>query len=383
MAQQLTPGVPVKAMLAKPTKGIAEVLERFAGRLFTLEYKYDGERAQIHVKPDGSVAIFSRNSENNTQKFPDLIARLPAAFVDVRDCILDCEVVAYDRATDKILPFQILSTRKRKAVGTEDVTVQVCIYAFDLLFLNGRSLLREPFAARRALMNAHFRAVPAEFMFATHKDSADPEDISLFLNEAIQQSCEGLMVKTLEVEATYEPDRRSHNWLKVKKDYLEGVGDTLDLVPIGGYHGKGKRTGVYGAYLMACYDPDSEEYQSICKIGTGFSDEQLESLATSLNEKRVDSAPVYYKYPEQLACDVWFSPAQVWEVLAADLSISPAHKAACGRVDETRGIALRFPRLVRVRDDKGPEDATSAEQVAELYQNQANKQQGDMGGDEY
>ena len=98
---------------------------------------------------------------------------------------------------------------------------------------------------------------------------------------------------------------------QVKKDYLDGVGDTLDLVPIGGYHGRGKRTGVYGAYLMACYDPDSEEYQSICKIGTGFSDEALESLATSLNEHKIDHAPKYYRYPENLECDVWFSPAQV------------------------------------------------------------------------
>jgi DNA ligase-1 len=98
---------------------------------------------------------------------------------------------------------------------------------------------------------------------------------------------------------------------QVKKDYLEGVGDTLDLVPIGGYHGRGKRTGVYGAYLMACYDPDTEEYQSICKIGTGFSDEALESLAASLNENKLDAPPKYYKYPDSLECDVWFSPCQV------------------------------------------------------------------------
>jgi DNA ligase-1 len=331
------------------------------------------------VLPDGSIAIFSRNSENNTQKYPDLCARLREAFVDVKSCILDCEVVAFDKVNNKILPFQILSTRKRKAVATDDIKVDVCIYAFDLLYLNDKSLLREPFVTRRDLMNSHFREVHGEFVFAKHKDSADPEDIQTFLNEAIQQSCEGLMVKTLEVEATYEPDKRSHNWLKVKKDYLEGVGDTLDLVPIGGYHGKGKRTGVYGAYLMACYDQDTEEYQSICKIGTGFSDEQLESLATSLNEQRLDAAPVYYKYPEQLACDVWFSPSQVWEVLAADLSISPAHKAALGLVDDSRGIALRFPRLIRKRDDKGPEDATSAEQVADMYRSQANRQDGDLG----
>lgn len=148
----LLPGVPVKAMLAKPSKGIAEVLQRFSDKKFTLEYKYDGERAQIHVLPNGEVVIFSRNAENNTQKFPDLVKRLPAVFYcfyhfiytkcfkNVQSCILDCEVVAYDKVQEKILPFQILSTRKRKDVSEESITVDICIYAFDLLFLNGQVL---------------------------------------------------------------------------------------------------------------------------------------------------------------------------------------------------------------------------------------------------
>ena len=281
--------------------------------------------------------------------------------------------MAFDREQNKILPFQILSTRGKKNIVESEIKVQVALYAFDCLYLNGEPLLRKPMHERRDALYSAFREVPGEFFFVTEKTSRDVDELQVFLDESIKANTEGLIVKTL--DATYEPSKRSLNWLKLKKDYMEGCGDSLDLVPIGAWLGRGKRTGVYGAYLLACYDEDGESYQSICKIGTGFSEVILEELSDAAQPFVVDGPRSYYQVSDAMKPDVWFEPKHVWEVKAADLSISPVHKAAAGLVDPQKGIALRFPRFLRRREDKEPEMATTAEQVADFYNAQANKQE--------
>lgn len=366
------PGVPVFAMLAKPTTGVSEVLDKFTDQSFTCEYKYDGERAQIHVLEDGTVKVYSRNIEDNTGKYPDIAALMPRALkTGTRSVVLDAEAVAIDRETGRILPFQVLSTRARKDVSVANIKVKICVFAFDCLYFNGQVLLREPLTKRREALLSAIDEIPGEIAYAKFKTSNDVEELTEFLNDAVEAGTEGLIVKTM--DDSYEPSRRSSHWLKLKKDYMDGVGDTFDLVPIGAWYGKGKRTGVYGAYLLAIFDSETEEYQSITKIGTGFSEEQLKELAEGLKSHVLEKPRPYYRYSEMPkdVPDIWFDPVTVWEVKAADLSISPAHKAAVGLVDQAKGISIRFPRLIRVRDDKGVEDSTSPEQIAEMYKSQA------------
>lgn len=390
---KLQPGVPLKPMLAKPTKSITEVLDRFEGKDFTCEYKYDGERAQIHyVAPEamsefpaakdslnkdakafkGLAAVFSRNSEDLSKKYPDILEKLNTWIKpETQSFVLDCEAVAWDPQGKKVLPFQQLMTRKRKDVKTQDITVKVCVFAFDFLFYNGEALVKKTLRERRDLLHEAFKPVEGEFQFAQYGDGKEIEEIQTLLDDSVKASCEGLMVKMLDTdESGYEPSKRSRNWLKVKKDYLSGVGDSIDLVVIGAYYGKGKRTNWYGAFMLACYNSKTEKFETVCNIGTGFSEAILEELHEQLEEIVIEKPKPFYSHSTVAAHqpDVWFEPKYVWEVKTADLTLSPRYRAA---IDEMgQGISLRFPRFIQRRDDKKPEDATSSSSIVEMYKNQ-------------
>ncbi|GMG23678.1 unnamed protein product [Aspergillus oryzae] len=350
-ACKLQPGIPIKPMLAKPTKSITEVLDRFEGKEFTCEYKYDGERAQIHyVAPDathnypeaqhtlqkdgkGLAAIFSRNSEDLSKKYPDVLAKLDSWIKDgVKSFVLDCETVAWDTVNKKVLPFQQLMTRKRKDVKAEDVKVKVCPTV--------KKSLRE----RRELLHESFQVTEGEFQFAQFGNTNVLDEIQELLDDSVKASCEGLMVKMLDTdESGYEPS---------------------------------KRTSVYGAFLLAAYNANTQTYESICNIGTGFSEANLEELHKELSPLVIDRPKPFYTHstvPKDQP-DVWFEPRLVWEVKTADLTLSPRYQAAAdefvGTTGGGKGVSLRFPRFIKARGDKKPEQATTTRQVAEMYRKQ-------------
>ncbi|CAL9730909.1 DNA ligase 1 [Monosporozyma unispora] len=370
----LRPGIPLKPMLARPTKAITEVLDRFQGQTFTSEYKYDGERAQVHLLEDGSMRIYSRNGENMTERYPEIHIRDFIKDLSVtKSLILDCEAVAWDNEQSKILPFQVLSTRKRKDVNVNEIKVRICLFAFDILCYNDNRLINKSLRERREILHDVTNTVQGEFQFATEMTTSNIDELQHFLDQSVKDSCEGLMVKMLDGEEShYEPSKRSRNWLKLKKDYLAGVGDSLDLCVIGGFFGRGKRTGTYGGFLLGCYNQDTGEFETACKIGTGFSDELLTDLYNRLKDTVIDGPKATYVYDSGAEPDVWFEPTLLFEVLTADLSLSPVYKAGSSTYD--KGISLRFPRFIRLREDKGVEDATSSDQIVELYENQANLQ---------
>lgn len=346
---RVVPGIPIKPMLAQPSKNPISKIEEEA---FLSEFKYDGERVQIHHK-DGITKIFSRNSEDITEKYKDIAS---LKFQD-RSFIIDGEVVAYEDG--KILPFQTLSTRKRKNVN--EIEVHVCVFVFDLLFFDTVELLDHPLSERRETLRSNFTEIDQKFKFADGMICKSIEDIDIHFKAAIQADCEGVMIKTL--TSNYKPSQRSNHWIKLKKDYLDNLGDSLDLVVIGAFYGKGKRTGNFGGFLLAVYNDETDMFEACCKIGTGFSDENLQLFYEQLTPL-ITANPIKIVYNERsVKPDVWIEPKYVWEVKAASLSLSPIYSAG----SHEQGISLRFPRFIRERQDKTATDATTSNQIQRMY----------------
>ena len=408
-------GVPVQPMAATASPSIEAALARLVGRPFLCEWKYDGERCQAHLLPPSEaevaersrVRLYSRSLDEVSARFPEIVDALPAALgavmgadgthVPTSSAVVDAELCAIDEATGEVLPFQSLAVRPRKAPTDAQLAAgpRVCVFAFDLLELNGVSLLNEPLRDRRQKLRALLRPIPHRVQLAQGVEVSNEQELRDELERAFEAQAEGLMLKCLvpggaalpqaaegaaeqgvAAGAGYEAGKRSLQWLKLKRDYLDGMGDSFDLVPIGAYMGRGKRAGAYGAYLLAVYSPETKLYQPICKLGSGLSDvelahwsEQAESHACTEEEAR-ELYDLPGTLPPLMAPHVWLRPRVIWEVSAAEVSISPIYRAAFGLVAEDKGLALRFPRFVRERPDKGPAQATTDGQLASVFNTQ-------------
>ncbi|MDG6991187.1 MAG: ATP-dependent DNA ligase [Nitrososphaerota archaeon] len=361
-------GVPIRPMLAERLSSAAEVVKKMGDKAVTAEYKLDGERLQIHRDGD-DVKLFSRRLEVITSHYPDA-ADLVRERVSAKRAILEAEVVAINEDTGEYLPFQELMHRRRKH-GVEKAMADypVALNFFDIL-LSGRSdLTGLPYVDRRKRLEQaveqtdRTRLVPA-------KTTSDPAEIEGFMEEAIENGCEGLVVK--DPSSTYRAGAREFVWIKLKREYRSELTDTIDLVVIGGFHGRGRRAGTYGTYLLAAYDGEKSAFTSVAKVGTGFSDEALARFPVLLKPFESHVKPPGVE--SGMVPDVWFRPHAVIEVIAAELTLSPIHTAAMGRIRPGAGISLRFPKFTgKVRDDKRAEDATTVEEIVAMYNRQTKK----------
>ena len=376
--------IPLRPMLGNITRDLGDMLTKLQGREFSCEFKYDGQRAQVHCDERGKVTIFSRHLELMTEKYPDLVALVPKIRGEgVSSFILEGEVVAIDRESGDLRTFQTLTNRARKDVVIGSVKIDVCLFSFDLMYLNGEELLDRPLRERRELLRSLFTEIPNHFTWVKSLDatSADSEAVLEFFKSATEMKCEGIMVKVLDnlpspelqglntdqggidkppvtpsktkkkkgaknkiltaangendtpdtdtettedkggrrkaLLATYEPDKRVDSWLKVKKDYNTAA-DTLDLIPIAGWHGQGRKAKWWSPILLAVRNPETGCLEAVTKCISGFTDKFYAANKEKYahGSDNVISKPSYIDY-EGGHPDVWFKPQEVWEVSSA------------------------------------------------------------------
>ncbi len=356
---------PIRPMLADRVKSEQESMEKL-GEQFSAEYKLDGERVQIHVKKD-EVVLFSRRLENITSYYPDIVEKIPTQLKFREDVILEAEAVAINNESGEFLPFQELMHRRRKyKISKAVIEYPISVNFFDILYLDGKSCLDLQYSERRKLLEEivsedNFAKLVPMTIVTTENDIED------FLENSINSGCEGLMLKAL--SAPYRAGMRGSNWLKLKREYRNELGDSLDLVVIGAFFGRGRRTGGYGTLLLATYNNEEDTFPSICKVGTGFTDENLDQFFQLLSNKvtlkknpRIDS---------KMEPDVWFEPELVIEVVGSEITLSPIHKTAKNTIRKERGLALRFPKFTgKIRMEKAPEDASTDQEVIALFKSQ-------------
>ncbi len=361
-------GVPIRPMLAERLSTAEAIVKKMGDREVTAEYKLDGERLQIH-KDGNEVKLFSRRLEVITGHYPDA-AELVRKHVRPKRAILEAEVVAINEDTGEYLPFQELMHRRRKhGVAQAVADYPVALNFFDLLLTGQSDITGKPYTFRRRKLEASVEATERTRL-VPRKATAEPAEIEAFMEEAIENGCEGLVVK--DPDSSYRAGAREFAWIKLKREYRSELTDTIDLVIIGAFHGRGRRAGNYGTYLLGTFDDKREIYTSVAKIGTGFSDEDLAKIPKLLKpfESHVRPPDVESK----MVPDIWFRPSVVIETIASELTLSPIHTAAMGRIRPGAGISLRFPKFTgKVRTDKGPEDATTVEEIVGMYNRQLKK----------
>jgi DNA ligase-1 len=352
-------GRPTQMMLAQRADSILMIIEKMGDTTILCEEKYDGERVQAHS--DGkTIRLFSRRLENITHQYPEIIEALRQAVITQR-YIIEGEIVPVD-SSGNLLPFQVLMQRRRKyEIERSLKKIPVHLFLFDVLYIDNRSLTREPLPMRRGRLEAMTRPNP-KISLANRRICAGVESMEDFFNWCLEHGGEGFIAKSQARDSFYQPGKRGWLWIKWKQAY-EKMADTFDLVVVGALYGKGKRAGTYGSLLCCLYNDAQDRFETFCKLGGGFTDAQLKEMPDKFSRFKRPHPPARLEVNKNMEMNVWFEPAVVVEVLGGEITKSPSHTAG---FEEGSGLSLRFPRFRRYRPDKSPEQATTVKEIRQL-----------------
>ena len=359
--------IPIRPMLAERVQTSKEALEKVSGKA-AVEFKLDGERVQIH-RGDKKVQIFSRSLENITHYYPDVAEA--SRTITLRNFIIEAEVVAINKYTEEFLPFQELMHRRRKYDIDKNVeNYPVSVNVFDILYASGRDKTNLPYIERRALLKDTItNSVDRRLTLIQQRIVSSVDQLEKFMAKSIEYGCEGLVVK--QTNSPYRAGARGFAWIKIKREYRSELVDTLDLVIIGGSYGRGRRVGRYGALLLAVYDKNENAFKSVCKVGSGFTDEVLEELFTDLGKYMIPKK--HPRVSSKLEMNTWFIPTIVIEIIASEITLSPEYDAGMDSIRKGFGLSLRFPKFTKkIRRDKNPQDITDESELIEMYRKQRN-----------
>jgi DNA ligase-1 len=364
---KVTIGRPIRPMLAERLSNAKEILEKLGGK-GAAEYKYDGLRVQAHVSPD-RIYLFSRRLENITDQFPDVSNYLRES-IKAKEAVVEGECVAVDANTGDMLPFQMISQRRGRKYEIEKMAeeIPVVVFLFDLLYADGEDYTLHPYPERREALKK-ITEESEHVKISEQLVTDDPAELDRYMDKAISEGCEGLMLKSIGPDSTYQAGARGWIWIKYKREYKSEMTDTVDLVVVGAFHGKGKRAGTYGALLLASYDEENDIFRTVCKCGSGFTDEDLAKIPKMLEPYKIPHR--HARVDSKLTPDVWFTPSIVLEIIGAEITLSPVHTCCMNAIRPGSGLAIRFPRFTgNYRLDKAPEDANTAREIMEMYRSQ-------------
>jgi DNA ligase-1 len=354
---------PIRPMLAQRVDKMSEIMGKIQSDVIAAEEKYDGERIQTHIDGD-QVRLFSRRLSDVTDQFPDVVEHV-LDVINEESAVLDGEVAAFDYEDNVYRPFQQLMKRRRKyqvSEYTEKIPVKYQI--FDLLYLNGQSFLKKGYPERRKQLEETVEET--EFVALSGRiTSSDLDEIDDFFQDCIEHGLEGIICKSCAPDSYYRAGAREWSWIKWKPEYASDLSDSLDLVVVGAYSGEGKRAGIYGAILCAAHNREEDRFQTLCKLGTGFTDKQLAELPKKLENARTNTVPARVQVSDQIEPDYWFLPKYVLEVKGSEISESPIHTTNWNS-EKKRGLSLRFPRFQRWRPEKSQEQATTVEEIIQM-----------------